>query len=253
MVYMGGKGRIAKWILPIILKDRQPEQFYVEPFCGGLNTLYLVKGNVIASDVNKYVIAFWKGLQEKRKRRGKITKEIYDAARLCYVNKTNEFTDFHLGWVGFMASYRGKFFGGYCADKERFGEDYSVKQIRSVKLQIRDLKRVHFFNCNYWELKIPKKSIIYCDPPYEGTTTYATAPFDHEKFWNWVRVKSREGHQVFVSEYKAPEDFLCIWKVSLSNNVQLIKNKSPEKNIEKLFVFKETWKRKKKIEIPKLF
>lgn len=35
MKYMGSKSRIAKYILPIILKDRKDGQYYVEPFCGG--------------------------------------------------------------------------------------------------------------------------------------------------------------------------------------------------------------------------
>ena len=34
MKYMGSKNRHSKQILPIILKDRSPEQWYVEPFVG---------------------------------------------------------------------------------------------------------------------------------------------------------------------------------------------------------------------------
>ena len=32
---MGSKNRIVNEILPIILKDRKPNQWYVEPFVGG--------------------------------------------------------------------------------------------------------------------------------------------------------------------------------------------------------------------------
>lgn len=35
MKYLGSKARIAKEILPIILKDRKVGQYYVEPFVGG--------------------------------------------------------------------------------------------------------------------------------------------------------------------------------------------------------------------------
>ena len=56
MKYMGSKNRIAKDILPIILKDRTPKQWYIEPFCGGLGTLDKVTSNRIASDKNKYII-----------------------------------------------------------------------------------------------------------------------------------------------------------------------------------------------------
>ena len=35
MKYQGSKNKIAKHILPIILKNRTPDQYYVEPFMGG--------------------------------------------------------------------------------------------------------------------------------------------------------------------------------------------------------------------------
>jgi len=57
MKYMGSKTRIAKHILPIILKNRKPGQWYVEPFAGGMNTIYQISGNRLASDNNKYLIA----------------------------------------------------------------------------------------------------------------------------------------------------------------------------------------------------
>ena len=57
MKYMGSKNRIANEILPIILKDRKPNQYYIEPFCGGLGTFDKVTGNRIGSDKNKYLIA----------------------------------------------------------------------------------------------------------------------------------------------------------------------------------------------------
>jgi DNA adenine methylase len=66
MKYMGSKARFAKYLLPIILKERTEEQYYVEPFVGGCNIIDKVKGKRIASDNNKYLIALWKGLQQGR-------------------------------------------------------------------------------------------------------------------------------------------------------------------------------------------
>lgn len=103
MKYMGSKNRIVNDILPIILKDRTCEQYYVEPFCGGLNSIDKVKGNRIASDKNKYLIAMWKGLQENNSRPYDISKELYSIARTEYRNNTNdELDDFLIGWIGFM-------------------------------------------------------------------------------------------------------------------------------------------------------
>ena len=36
MQYMGSKTKISKEILPIILKDRKENQYYIEPFVGGV-------------------------------------------------------------------------------------------------------------------------------------------------------------------------------------------------------------------------
>lgn len=56
MKYMGSKSRIAKEILPIILKNRIEGQWYVEPFVGGANLIDKVDGNRIGSDNSEYVI-----------------------------------------------------------------------------------------------------------------------------------------------------------------------------------------------------
>ena len=62
MRYMGSKARFAKGILPIILQGRKSEQWYVEPFAGGMNVISHVDGNRIANDKSIYLIEMWKGL-----------------------------------------------------------------------------------------------------------------------------------------------------------------------------------------------
>lgn len=49
--------------------------------------------------------------------------------------------------------------------------------------------------------------VVYCDPPYAGTDGYGRE-FDHEAFWQWCRTRD---FPVYVSEYRAPEDFISIW------------------------------------------
>ena len=51
MKYMGSKARIAKYILPIILKDRKEGQCYVEPFVGGANMIDKVDGQRILMSI----------------------------------------------------------------------------------------------------------------------------------------------------------------------------------------------------------
>lgn len=115
MKFLGSKARICKDILPIILKNRNVNTWYVEPFAGGMNSICEVEGNRIANDNNKYLIEMWKGLLMNKNRPYEIPKDLYDKARIEYHNGTNiEFDDFTIGWIGYMGSANGRFFdGGY--------------------------------------------------------------------------------------------------------------------------------------------
>ena len=77
MKYMGSKRRIWKYIAPIILKNREEKQYYVEPFCGGCNSICQVDGLRIAADINPYLIAMWKDLLHGEKYPETISKEDY--------------------------------------------------------------------------------------------------------------------------------------------------------------------------------
>ena len=235
MKYMGSKARIAKEILPIILKDRNPEQWYVEPFAGGMNSICEVGGNRVANDINYYLIEMWKELC-KGWQPHKINSNTYHIVRL----NREQSAPHVVGWVGFNCSYSGKWFGGFAGEtKTKIGtvRDYQAEAISNVAKQVEKLKGVVFQNKNYYELELPPNSIVYCDPPYEGTTKYAN-DFDHNLFWNWVRSISKQGHTVFVSEYNAPADFKCVWekevKSSLSANGKVGGNKI---STERLFSY----------------
>ena len=235
MKYMGSKNRISKEILPIMLKNRKPNQYYVEPFCGGCNIIDKVDGNRIASDNNKYLIEVWRGLQSNTIRPYDITKEMYNAAKYDFKNRQNEnFSDFEIGWIGWMGSFNGKFFDGGYSGKTK-NRDYIKEQIRNTEKQIGGIKDILFYSCSYDELEIPDKSIIYCDIPYKGTTQYSTSKdFDYSKFWQWCRYMSGKGHEVFVSEYNAPDDFECVWSKEVTNAMSTKKTYKPT---EKLFKF----------------
>lgn len=81
---------------------------------------------------------------------------------------------------------------------------------------------------------MPKKSVIYCDIPYKGTKQYLTSKdFNHDTFYSWCRRMTREGNDVIISEYQAPEDFVCVWQKQVTNSMSL---KNTYKPTEKLFV-----------------
>ena len=230
MKYMGSKSRIAKHILPIILKDRKDGQFYVEPFVGGANMIDKVDGNRIGSDNNKYLIACLDALKYNTNWLPlSLTESEYKNIR----NNKEHFPPELVGYVGFALSYGGKWFGGYRRDSEG-KRDYIAEAYRSAVKQSIKIKGIEFIHTSYLFLKIPDNSIIYCDPPYSNSTKY-NQYFDHQIFWQWCRDVSIEGHSVFVSEYNAPDDFKCIWEKEIASS--LTKNTGSKSGTERLYVY----------------
>lgn len=205
--------------MPIILANRKEGQYFVEPFCGGCNVTAKVSGNRIANDYNEYLIAMFVGLLSGENYPEQIERELYNGVR---------------GWVGFMASYRGKFFGGYSGTYVRSNGrcvDRISEAVRGIAKQIPNLQGVEFRSGDYKNLLIPDESIIYCDPPYMGTTGYSDG-INHDEFWQWCRERVYDGHKVYVSEYQAPDDFITIWEKPIQNCISLDK-----KATEILFIY----------------
>jgi DNA adenine methylase len=76
--------------------------------------------------------------------------------------------------------------------------------------------------------------VVYCDPPYAGTTAYAGAPtWDAEKFWTTMRRWSADGATVFVSEYSAPAGVECVWSAEVRTSLKSTDNQGTVS--EKLF------------------
>lgn len=207
MIYLGSKNRIAKDLLHIILQTRRPKQVYVEPFVGGCNLIDKVTGPRIANDVNPYLIAMWKALVSGW------TPKYYSRDEYYKIKAApNAYPAHVVGWVGFNCSYSGKWFGGYVGKVTTKGgvRDYQKEALKNTLKQVPALVGVQFKNVSYDQLKLPPKSLVYCDPPYEGVTGYGIQ-FDNAAFWQWCRTIARAGHTVFVSEYQAPKDFTCVW------------------------------------------
>ena len=235
MKYMGSKARIAKYILPIILKDREPRQYYVEPFVGGANMIDKVGGLRIGGEFNKYIANMWIELEKGWIPKNNYTKQEYDFIKN---NKNNCLCE--TGYVGICCSYSGKWFGGFAGKvtTKQGIRDYQDEAHRNLLNQVENIKGIQFKHSSYDELEIPNNSIIYCDPPYDGTTQYKDS-FDSSKFWQWCREKAKQGHEIFISEYNAPDDFVCLWqqevKSSLSANGIAGGNKV---SVEKLFTYR---------------
>lgn len=236
MKYMGSKNRIAKYILPIMLKEMKQNNIltWVEPFVGGGNTIDKIDTIRIGSDSNTYVIqaliSIRDYIKELPKNNNEFTEEMYNE-----IKKSNTYK--HKGYASFAFSYAGKFLGGWRRDSEN-KRDYVKEAYKNAQKQSKLLQGVTLINCDYDKLIIPKLSLIYCDPPYQGTTPYKTGKFDHDKFFDWCREKVKEGHIVYVSEYTAPDDFECVWQGDIKTNFASSRKESTHTATERLFKVK---------------
>ena len=235
MKYMGSKNRIAKHILPIMLKERGVCT-WVEPFVGGANMIDKVEGERIGADLNPYLInaliSIRDCLSDLPKSNSDFTEENYVALR-----KSEDYK--YKGYAGFAFSFGGKWLGGWSRDGLN-KRDYVNESYKNALKQSPKLKGVKLVHSSYKELDIPDNSLIYCDPPYENTTSYKD-PFKHSDFWQWCRDKHKEGHKVFISEYNAPDDFECVWQGEIKTNFSSTRKAATHNATEKLFTFDELY------------
>lgn len=235
---MGSKSRIAKYIVPILQKAIDDSGYgYYEPFCGGCNVIDKIKANKrYASDNNKYLIALWKHLINNKEEDypQEVSYELYSDVR----SNKDKYEDWYVGYIGFLASYNGRFFdGGYAktiVSKSGTIRNYYDEAKRNIMQQIDDLRGVKFAVREYWESN-PHGLVIYADPPYSGTKQYATSKnFDHEKFWETMMEWSKD-NIVFISEENAPDDFEIVWQHEVTRTQD---NRKRDVAVEKLFKLK---------------
>ncbi|HEI0612137.1 TPA: DNA adenine methylase [Escherichia coli] len=231
MKYMGSKSRFK---FDILNKIPTTDSVYIEPFAGGMNMMDGVRDARyrLANDSNKYVIEMFKALTL-----GWVPEKLNKQQYLKL--KSLNGPDYLIGWAGIACSYSGKWFGGFAdviETKNGTIRDYQSESIRNAVKQAKNLHEVVFTSLRYDELAIPEGSVVYCDPPYAGTTGYKDG-FDNDKFWEWARQISKSS-DVFVSEYTAPSDFKCILEIhtksSLSANGVSGGSKSSSEKLFKL-------------------
>ena len=242
MQYMGSKNRISKYIVPIIQSYISSNiKGYIEPFMGGCNVIDKIQCNKrIGIDIHKQLIELLKYARDYSDLLLlHISEEEYNNVK----NNKDNYEDWYLGLVGFCATFGAKYFGGYARgfkEDKITPRDLQNEAIRNLKKQATNLKDIKFYNCSFLDLPKDKinNCVIYCDPPYRGTTKYKTEEFPYEEFYQWCRDMS-ENNTVLISEYNMPNDFTCIWqketKVNFDSNRTSNDNKN--KRIEKLYIY----------------
>ena len=236
---MGSKNRIAKYILPIMLKEANEKGMttWVEPFVGGANMIDKVTNNFqrIGIDYNVHTIEALIAIRDLvDKLPNQLTEDEYKQLKGSEPEPIKS-------WLRFVCSYSGKFDNGFARQGNplKYRSEPIEEGLRNAQKQSPNLQGVKFINGSYDEYSDFENCLIYCDPPYEGTTSYKTGTFDHPKFWDWCR-KMSEKNLVFVSEYKAPDDFICVWEGEVKTNFASQRDEATHKAVEKLFKFSPT-------------
>ena len=228
MQYFGGKTRIAPKLAGFI----QPfiSDAYVEPFIGSAAMMVRISAPIrIGSDVNAALISMWRALAA-----GWIPPENISEAEYAAIRAKADSSDPLTAFAGVGCSFSGKWFGGYARNKR--GDNYAAACAHSLLKKMTMLKGVDWRCGDYRQIEYPPGAVIYCDPPYQGTTGYVGAggEFNWPLFWSFCREKAKLGHKVFISEYSAPSDFVAC--LTIETNLE-IRNSANERmvRVEKLY------------------
>lgn len=231
MRYMGSKGRHAKHIVPFLMSGHDQNKPYVEPFLGGGNLFSEVPAKFKwGNDTAKYAVALLKALSLGWQPPTSLSETVYYDIK----EDPHRYDSELVGFAAYCCSYAGKFWGGYARGKDSKGNarNFAAEQARNLENQRHGLIGAKFTSLNYLEMDIEPGSTVYCDPPYQNSTSYQ-GKFDHDLFWKWCKELSEKGCRVFVSEYNAPDGVECVWQKSVTNS--LTKNTGAKQGCEKLF------------------
>lgn len=248
MVYMGSKNKYSLEIVSILqdIINKNNIQVYVEPFVGGANIIDKIHcDKKFGFDKNKSLIELHTKAQENFDEIPETSNAEwwYEAKDLYRKFQGSAEIEKYMplwkvGAIQFLGSFsNGGFSRGYA--KPSKGRDPYNEAYRNLKRQSEqeEYKNIIFDSGDYKIWPVIKNSLVYCDPPYEGTKPYGYAfetKFNHKEYWDWVREASKIAF-VVVSEQNLPEDFDIIWQ----KEVKRTTNKSNDfKATEKLGFYK---------------
>lgn len=188
--YPGGKGRLAQYVCDLIKMNDLVGGHYVEPYAGGagiaIALLFLEYASRIhLNDLNKSVFAFWKSVCEEPEalcrmvrdtrptmavwRKQKIIQSAADPSMLelgfstFFLNRTNRSGIIAGGVIG------GQDQTGKWKIDARYNREQLARRIEKIagfapRINLYNLDAAKFLTKHV--SKLPKKSLIYLDPPY---------------------------------------------------------------------------------------
>jgi len=168
-------------------------------------------GRVLASDLHQDLPLLFAALRDGWQPPEAVSLEEYKSLRHVAPSALRCF-------AGYACSFGGKWFGGYAKDNPAQGRYYAGAGARGLAKAMtlaRGFRNVEFRHGAYQDVPVPPGAVLYCDPPYRGTTPPGEGwPFDSTEFWAWAgRQRAREV-RVYVSEEAAPPGWRLVAEVT---------------------------------------
>lgn len=222
MRYLGGKFRQARHIAAEITKLAAGITSYYEPFVGGASVFDRIALNfehTEVSDVHPDLMMMWQAVA------GGWWQPPEGLSEVDYRNLRDAPVSALRGFAGFGCSYGGKWFGGYARENvsPKHTGNICAASARSVMRTAELMRRcdTKILCRSYGDLDPKPGSVIYCDPPYAGTTEYSgTSEFNHDEFWSTAKLWAVDlACIVLVSEYTAPHDIPQLYSMPARKSV----------------------------------
>lgn len=241
MRYLGNKTRLAKELAPILTKNLNGGNWYIEPFAGAFGMVSNIDyPKRIAYDKDRFIISLMKAVRDGWTPPEEMSEESYK-----HLQRNGAFAAVYgsedverlVAFAGYGCSFGGKWFGGFARGGVSGGKErnHVAESSRNLVKMMPKLQGIKIQVSDYKDAKLGEGNILYCDPPYSTGTQYKNK-FNTDDFWSWVREQSMVNY-VYVSEYNAPDDFLPIWEKEHKSGIDN-KAKVHKPTIEKLFVLK---------------
>lgn len=233
MQYNGGKGHVARE-LAAVLSGAAAGLAYWEPFVGAGNVIQHVHASRrLGSDADGHIIAYLNAIRDGWTPPTSLTEEEYKTLQAC----RDCSGDALVAFAGYGCSFGGKFFAGYARREGSNAETFATYASRGAGKQRPLLQAVDFVHAPYWEMPFGHADVIYCDPPYAGTTRCGSGKaFDSARFWAWAQERARESI-VLVSEFSAPSFSVEVWAKS---KAAALRKTDGTAMVERLFLVPKT-------------
>jgi DNA adenine methylase len=215
--YLGGKSQFARQLCAILEGTRKPGQRFVDVFTGGANIVAGMsdRGPRVANDGCEPLIVLYRAWLDGWRPPAEVSEQLYHEVK-ARKDPANPLTAF----VGFGCTFGAKWFGGYARGWVKPGTlihaspanggtepaNFAATAARGLTKRLALCSDVSFVCSDFADLEILPGDLVYCDPPYRGTTAYGYfRGFDYDlylsKLTEWSAIAD-----VFVSEYAAQAD-----------------------------------------------